>query len=102
MDLYIKGDYLVVKMSHNKVNIISFFLLLVILVLFGIVVLKAQTDPFTITEKTEYSLTKNVVYLEITENLGKDQTINISNDFFNSALTQKISYEEVLLNQSYI
>jgi hypothetical protein len=61
-----------------------------------------DSGPFIISERTEYGLTQNIVYIEITENLGKDQIINISNDFFRSGLTEQISYKEILLNQSHL
>jgi hypothetical protein len=52
-------------------------------------------EPFTITEITEYDLTENTIYINITENLGKDQTINVSSLFKDSDLTNKIDYKNI-------
>lgn len=59
-------------------------------------------EPFTIKETTHYSLVENTVYLTITENLGKDQNINISNIFVEDDFTKDIVYGEILMMQAYL
>ena len=63
--------------------------------------LRAVDKAFNITERTEYDLLYNTVYVTITENLGKNQIINISNIFSDNKLTNKIVYSELKMNQSY-
>lgn len=62
---------------------------------------KAYTNAFTINAYTEYGLTSNTIYIDVTENLGKNQIINISNIFSSSKLTDKISYDDIMINMSY-
>ena len=82
--------------------LLSGILILVALVSFlSLYFVLAKTEPFTIEEKTEYDLIENTVYLTITENLGKDQTIYLSNIFNENSLTEKIDYNSILMYQSY-
>lgn len=62
---------------------------------------KSQVGPFTITERTEYDILTNKVYIEITELTGQDQTVDIRNIFLRHSLTEQISYEDVLMLQGY-
>lgn len=62
---------------------------------------RVYTDAFTISEHTDYDLTHNTVYLTITENIGKNQIINISSIFKDNLLTNKISYSDIYMNLSY-
>lgn len=72
---------------------ISFFL-------FSITI--AESEPFTITEKTIYGFSENVVFVNVTENTDKDQIINISNIFTQHELTERINYSEVLILQEHL
>lgn len=58
-------------------------------------------DNFTITETTEYGITANTVNIIITNNIGKDYTINISNIFLKHSLTEQITYDDVLILQTH-
>jgi hypothetical protein len=52
------------------------FVFVFLVVFFTSLLLKpvnAQTEPFEIAEMTEYGLSRNTVFIEITNNLGEDQ-----------------------------
>ena len=87
--------------SAVKYSILSIFILSLLFVLTYPSIVKAPTEPFTISERTEYGISKNRVYVTIDENLGKDQIINISNIFKKHELTEQITYEDVRINQSH-
>ena len=74
------------------------YLLISVLILstlpFQIPIVGAGTPPFTISEHTDYSLTQNTIYINITENLGKAQTINVSSIFPDNYLTEQINYQD--------
>ncbi len=97
-------NYLSFKNIGTKSTTIILFLsfLLVGFIAMPHELIKADTEPFTIVERTEYGLTQNTVYVDIYENLGKDQNVNISNIFSQHSLTEQISYEGILLNQSHM
>ena len=57
-------------------------------------------ESFLISEHTEYDILTNTVYLTITENIGKNQLINISS-IFNNPETNIFEYSDILMNQSY-
>lgn len=56
-------------------------------------------DAFTITEHTEYGFAENTIYINITENLGKNQNINITHIFDENHLTNQIHYTDFELKQ---
>jgi len=73
------------------------FVFVGIAVLIGLTVLVTSDllgTAFTITEHTVYDITENIVYINITENLGKDQTINVSSVFKDDELTNSITYKD--------
>lgn len=89
---------------NKKAQVKATIIFACVLILVGVLVavfIKASTPSFTIKEYTEYGLTENTIYLNISDNIGKDQTINISNIFESSPMTQGISYNQILMNQSY-
>ena len=57
--------------------------------------------PVKITERTEYGLDHNWVYLEIEDLIGKDQNVNISNIFVEHSLTEQLGYEITLMKQDH-
>lgn len=67
----------------------------------SIEVIESSSSIVKITEKTEYGISHNWVYLEIEDLIGKDQHINISNVFKLHGLTEQIGYEITILNQSH-
>lgn len=88
------------KNAKVKLGIIIFLFLVGIFCAY-FVFAGESLEPFTITERTEYGILENIRYTTITENLGKDQIIDINDIFHHNHLTQQIFNEQVLLNQSY-
>lgn len=87
--------------KNKKTTTIIVSLIVGALFIFGIlnVLAESGTKAFTITEHTVYDISENTIYINITENLGKDQTINISSIFNENELTNKISYLDFLVLQ---
>jgi len=56
---------------------------------------------YNITERTDYGILINSVYLKVCDNVGKAQNINISSVFKDDSLTRVISFGDVYMNQSY-
>ena len=76
----------------NKKKVLLFVVLFSILVIGGLVASNSPED-YTITEKTIFDISENTIYINITNNVGKDHYINLNHEFFNSELTDKIEYK---------
>jgi len=82
-------------------NNIMFGVLLGMVLLIGVLIIGSNLikasefgNAFLISERTEYGLTTNTIYINVTENLGKDQTINVSSIFQDDFLTNQITYTD--------
>jgi len=94
----ILGERFVRGFKMNK-KILAFLIVFSFFLISSAIVLAADSDtePFTIIEETTYGLTKNIIYLSITENLNKDQNIEISHIFNDTEFTNQITYGDVKL-----
>ena len=90
------------KTAQSTSNIFVLVFAFMFLFIFSINSISAVTEPFTITENTIFGLTENTVIVTITENLGKNQNVDISNLFIDHPLTDALEYSPILINQSYI
>ncbi|MHA1279329.1 MAG: DUF2341 domain-containing protein [Candidatus Helarchaeota archaeon] len=62
----------------------------------------STTEPILITERTEYGISSNYLYLTFTDMIGKDQYItNITLEFADSGKTRTIEVTDFLLYQEY-
>lgn len=52
------------------------------------------SDAYTISEHTEYGLIENTIYINITDNVDKDNYLNISHLYNNNYLTDQINYRD--------
>ena len=84
-------------MIINKLLIFCFVIIIVVLS----TMVSSTTEPFTIVEKTEYGLTENIIYINVTENLDKEQIIDISSVFGDHKLTDDFKYSKVFMKQNY-
>jgi len=83
---------------------LSLFLISLVFLFYPKQEVKAQGEPFIITERTEYGLTENTVYLNFKESMpgGKDQYItNLTFSFVDTDRTRTIEIKDFSLNQSY-
>ena len=56
---------------------------------------KLGYEPFIISERTEYGFDKNTIYVDITNNLPTDETVNVYHIFNKNHLTEQINYNSI-------
>ena len=81
--------------KNARIGIYSTLLITFLLIVFTITYSFAAPDPFTIEEYTEYDILTNTVYLNITENAGKVQIINVLSIFNDTELYSKLIYNDI-------
>ena len=80
-----------------------FWLFLVSILLFSSSSIKAgevSGGSFNISERTEYGISENVVFLTVCDNVGKAQYVNVSSVFKDDFLTNAIVFSPILFMKS--
>lgn len=83
----------------------SIFLLVGIFLFFSLLTFSsgnAPIEPYIITERTEYGVVENTMYVTIKENLGLNHYINVNQLLPKNEFTERINYKTFLVNHSYI
>ncbi len=89
-------------MNKKAKSILSISILFILISLSCIIFFFPQdasggTSDFSISQYTQYDILDNIIYLNITNNNNKKETINISSIFIDDSITDKIKIKDIYI-----